>query len=51
MDTAVQLEPALKRTARTLAVAAEKQLRGKLADADLPSADRQMLARLRKFQQ
>ena len=48
IDSTIQLEPALRRDARKLAAAAERQLRGDAAD--LPAADQQLLARLKAAQ-
>ena len=50
IESALQLEPTLRRTAKPLASAAAQQLRGKTPDADLPAADQQLLARLKAVQ-
>jgi hypothetical protein len=50
IERALQLEPALRRSARTLASAAERQLRADASDNDLRSAEKQLLARLRAAQ-
>ena len=50
IESTLQLEPALRRETKKLAAAAERQLRGEVAEGDLPSSDRQVLARLRAAQ-
>ena len=50
IESTLQLEPALRRETKKLASAAERQLRGDMAEGDLPSSDRQVLARLRAAQ-
>ena len=47
IESAVQLEPGLRRRCRALASSAEQQLRGDMPEADFASADQQLLARLR----
>ncbi|HEY0549560.1 MAG TPA: protein kinase [Verrucomicrobiae bacterium] len=50
IESTLQLEPALRRETKNLALAAERQLRGDTAESDLSSSDRQVLARLRAAQ-